>query len=174
MPQRIPIGLSAEFTEDGAIVDRASYLNNRIFQHAEYYYHRDSSAGQPQTPELHDRRSRHAAIRQELARRIIESVTLSQVPRSDAEIMTLSSQASGYLAPYAKPSTGGAREDHLLALFRIGAELQELISSHPSDWGFDGWNSARGFVIGFIVVFPALLKDGEEVMRRETIRVRLN
>jgi len=68
-----------QYTEDKAITEGAYSLNNRIYQHVEYYYHRNILAGQSatlelQSPELRDHRSRHAAIRQHIAKTIIESI----------------------------------------------------------------------------------------------------
>jgi len=92
-------------------------------------------------------------------------------PRSEVEISAISDKMSTDLVQYSIPSTNQDRKDHLRAVCRLGAELRGLISLHPSNWQFGGWDQTEGLRSGFITVFPQLLKEGQPVGQRDIIRV---
>jgi hypothetical protein len=74
IPEHRPI----QYTQDTTIVDLASRLRTLIDQHTENFFPRSSIPGtQFSTPELDDPRTRHAAIRQYIARAIVDLVVMS-------------------------------------------------------------------------------------------------
>ena len=87
------------------------------------------------------------------------------------EISAISDKMSADLVQYSIPSTDQGREDHLRAVCKLGADLRRLMRSHPSKWKFGKWGPADGLGSGFIMVFPALLKDDKQIGTREIVRI---
>jgi len=82
-------------------------------------------------------------------------------------ISSVANEISAYLEPYSSGQNAD-REAHLYELCRLGAELRGLMRSHPSAWTFGSWNEAG---LGFIMMFPSLLKDEEQAVDRQIFRI---
>jgi hypothetical protein len=80
-PVPIPEGRPVQYTEDRVIVSDVSTLNIFIDQHAENFYLRDVLSLSSSNGELNDPRSRNAAIRQYLARTVIDYIVMADRDR---------------------------------------------------------------------------------------------
>ncbi|KAF4632162.1 hypothetical protein G7Y89_g5965 [Cudoniella acicularis] len=156
---------AVQYTEDQTIIDTTAELYTLIDQHAEnFYFHDDYNSGR--NAELNDPRTRHAIIRQRIARMIIDDIIMARRNNSEADLRNIAANLSAEFRDYAFATSGTQREEHLFELCNIGAELRGQMSSHPSTWEFGAWDEIRGPRSGYIMVFPTLLKDEEQAAAR--------
>ncbi|CZR58249.1 uncharacterized protein PAC_08140 [Phialocephala subalpina] len=168
----IPENRPVQYTQGKTIIDRVAELYTLIDQHAENFYSRDEVPGKSLESELNDPATRHAIIRQRIARTIIDKIVISLRDSSDADMQNIATELSDQFTLCAIADRNSQREGHISELCNIGAELRRLMSSHPSTWDFGGWGGSelqsRG---GVIIAFPALLQDEEQVAPRRIFRV---
>ncbi|KAH0545478.1 hypothetical protein FGG08_000479 [Glutinoglossum americanum] len=135
--------------DDSAIQNDANVLNGYIFHHASNFY---SDSGPMDG--LH---SQQSAIRQSIGKAIIDRIVLVSRPDWKAVAVDLSNDLEPYIS---NSGIDPRRRDHLYELCSHALHLGRLISWHPGTWNFGHWESARGNA----VLFPSLLKNGEEVL----------
>ncbi|KAI9768045.1 MAG: hypothetical protein M1839_004205 [Geoglossum umbratile] len=152
-----------QHTQDRTIVNSVIGLTTHIDLHVGYYYPRDL-VGSSHIPEFNDPRTRLAMIRQRIAWEIINHIVMADRDSSDADLSARAHEISASLEGFSS-SQNGEREAHLWELCRLGAQLRGLMRSHPSQWTFGSWNE-----VGFVMLFPALLKDGVQVVDRQIFR----
>ncbi|KUJ23920.1 uncharacterized protein LY89DRAFT_7182 [Mollisia scopiformis] len=154
--------LIPEYPEDRTIIRRITNLATLIDQHAEFYYPHNARIQGGDT-ELDNLETRHAAIRRHIARGIVASI----IEEDSSDISEVANHIATQLADYADPNTEDARNAHIQELCKLGDELRVLIESHPSSWIFGSWADSE---LGFIVMFPAVSKDGDQVIARQIFR----
>ncbi|KAF8846509.1 hypothetical protein BDZ45DRAFT_734192 [Acephala macrosclerotiorum] len=144
-----------EYTEDRRIITRLDDLSVFIKQHTENFFPHHGPGNQG-IPELDNPYTRHAAIRRYLAHTIISS-TVPRDINSSLDKSAIVREISNYLAPYF--NVDEQRENHLVELCQQSSLLHLAIDNNPSHWEFD-----FSSVEGYIVMIPALKRDGEEVV----------
>ncbi|CZR65460.1 uncharacterized protein PAC_15360 [Phialocephala subalpina] len=152
-----------EHTEDKTIIRRLNVLSTFIEQHAENFFPRNGPSSE-ETEEFDDPHTRHANIRQYLVQTII-SCTVTRNGNSSSDRLAIVREIFDYLASYSN-ANDEQRENHLLELCRLGSRLRDAIENHSSRWTFD-FSSAEGY----IVMVPALMRDGEEVVPSQMFRI---
>lgn len=63
-------------------------------------------------------------------------------------------------------SSNGERVDHLKQLCKLGDKLRKDIEGHPSSWEFGSLDDD-----GYIVLLPALYRDGEQVVPSQRFKI---
>ncbi|KAH6665968.1 hypothetical protein B0J14DRAFT_204479 [Halenospora varia] len=157
---------AVQYPEDQAINRSAAELATLIDQHAESYYFHDDYNGND--PDLSDPRTRHAIIRQRIAKIIIREVVESAKNNSDDDLRRLAASLAREFREYAYGNNEEQRENHLCELCSIGLELRDHMSSHPATWEFGTWDEIKG---RYIMVFPTLLKNDEQAAARRIIKI---
>ncbi|KAH0556553.1 hypothetical protein GP486_005590 [Trichoglossum hirsutum] len=157
----IPEGRPVQYTEDKTVISNVTTLKVFIDQHAENFYLRDVLSLSSLKGEFNDPRSRSAAIRQYLAKTVIDHIIMGDRDRSDAEISEIATQISAYLAWCSIPSLNWQRETNIREICDVGGRIRRSMSSNPSHWSFGAWDDGDGLRSGFIIMFPPLYKNGE-------------
>ncbi|KAE8449335.1 hypothetical protein EG329_008236 [Mollisiaceae sp. DMI_Dod_QoI] len=139
-----------EYTEDKTILKDVGMLGTVIDQHVVNFY-RLNNSGSSGDRDMDNPRTRHAAIRRYIAQTIINSMITDRQNET-----AIAHEMADRLEVYA--SSNGDRVVHLESLCRLGGTIREEIEEHPSSWEF-------GLPVedGYIVLVPALYKDGVQV-----------
>ncbi|KAI9777757.1 MAG: hypothetical protein M1839_008552 [Geoglossum umbratile] len=141
--------------EDSAIHSDVSALGTFIFQHSASYYQNRAE------PIIDGSPTWSAAIRRYIGQIIIASIIMSDTM---ADIRSISNDIADILQPYIKiPEENRLRRDHLHELCKHAETLRGTMSYYPAKWSFGSWESPEGN----LVLFPSLLKDGDEVVSGE-------
>ncbi|KAF8856739.1 hypothetical protein BDZ45DRAFT_727176 [Acephala macrosclerotiorum] len=151
------------YPKDREIIRLVEDLTASIGQHVERYYLNAGLSSQGGTS-LSDLQTRGVLIRKYISQEIIESMIMQSLTNKFAIAKAISRQLAGY----ANPNENDIRGADIERLSELGDELRGLIKSHNSSWKFGPWENTD---LGFITIFPALLKDGEQLMQKQMFRI---
>ncbi|CZR50402.1 uncharacterized protein PAC_00274 [Phialocephala subalpina] len=159
--QRRDIAPIPEYTEDRTILKRVADISNLIEGHAVNFYPLNISSYSG-IPEMDDPRTRHAAIRRYIAQKVIGSIIMETDGSPDtAEVAR---EIADDLKVYS--NSNGERLEHLGSLCKLSDKMRRDIEGHLSSWEFGSQDEE-----GYIVLVPALFRDGEQVIPSEKFKL---
>lgn len=110
---------------------------------------------------MDDPGTRHPAIRRYIAQKVISSIVMQT--HSSPDTTEIAYEMADDLKVYS--SANGDRVDHLKRLCELGDKLRKDIEGHPSTWEFGSLDDD-----GYIVLVPALYRDGERVVQSQRFK----
>lgn len=118
--------------------------------------------GASEDPEMDDPRTRHPAIRRYIAQKIITSIIIET--DNPPDLTEIAHEIADDLKVYS--NSNAERLDHLKSLCKLSDELRRDIEGHLASWEFGSLDEE-----GYIVLMPALLRDGEAVIQNQKFKL---
>ncbi|CZR55853.1 uncharacterized protein PAC_05741 [Phialocephala subalpina] len=154
-----------EYPEDRAIRRGVAELGTFIDQHVVSFYPSGSS-GYSGMSEMDDPRTRQPAIRRYVAQKVISSMIIADSESSPSPTK-IAHEIADDLQVYS--SSNGDRLDNLIGLCELGEKLRIDMEDHPASWSFGSFEEGHGN--GFVVLIPALSRDGQQVVPSQRFRI---